>query len=158
MTATPSPIDVHVGARVRLRRKRLEISQSALADALGLTFQQVQKYERGANRISASKLYETATFLRTPLGFFFDGLNAPQNGGGDEDQAVDTDSLARFLMTRTGADLAALWPDLSPRLQARVFALVAAMADEEGGEDDGLVLSGPRTGMSAATILLQGLA
>jgi transcriptional regulator with XRE-family HTH domain len=155
MTATPSPIDVHVGARVRLRRKQLRISQSALAEALGLTFQQVQKYERGANRISASKLYETATFLRTPLGFFFDGLGAPEEGGGvDGIEATDIDSLARFLMTRTGPALAGLWPDLSPPLQARVFALVVAMTDEEGGEDDGLRITGP----GAFEVVLQGWA
>jgi len=54
----PNPIDVHVGRRLRLRRKELGISQERLADGLGLTFQQVQKYERGANQVSASKLYE----------------------------------------------------------------------------------------------------
>ena len=63
---SPNPVDLHVGGRVRMRRKMLGISQERLAEALGLTFQQVQKYERGANRISASKLYEIARFLSAP--------------------------------------------------------------------------------------------
>ena len=71
---TPNPVDVHVGLQVRLRRKELKISQEKLAETLGLTFQQVQKYERGANRISASKLYEIARSLQAPISWFFEGL------------------------------------------------------------------------------------
>ena len=67
----PDPIDLHVGRRVRLRRKELGISQERLAEGLGLTFQQVQKYERGAKRVSASKLYEMA---RVSIGYYFEGL------------------------------------------------------------------------------------
>ena len=70
----PNPIDLHVGARIRMRRRLLGVSQERLAEALGLTFQQVQKYERGANRVSASKLYEIARTLQTPVTYFFDGL------------------------------------------------------------------------------------
>src|ERR1700750_3211772 len=73
----PNPIDIHVGLQVRLRRKELKISQEKLAETLDLTFQQVQKYERGANRISASKLYEIARTLRVPIGWFFEGLSDP---------------------------------------------------------------------------------
>lgn len=67
------PIDLHVGARVRTRRKFMGLSQETLATALGLTFQQVQKYERGSNRISASKLYEIAKALKVPVDYLFDG-------------------------------------------------------------------------------------
>ena len=63
----PLPVDAHVGARIRLRRKILGLSQSRVAEALGLTFQQVQKYERGTNRVSASKLYDVARFLEAPI-------------------------------------------------------------------------------------------
>ena len=63
----PLPVDAHVGARIRLRRKMLGLSQSRVAEALGLTFQQVQKYERGTNRVSASKLYDVARFLEAPI-------------------------------------------------------------------------------------------
>ena len=69
----PHPVDIHVGSRLRLRRDFLGYSQHRLADALGLTFQQIQKYEKGANRISASKLYELALVLDVGIEFFFEG-------------------------------------------------------------------------------------
>src|SRR3989344_1741102 len=71
----PNPIDVQVGSRVRLRRNMLGLSQEKLGKAIGLTFQQVQKYERGANRISASRLHELARVLDVPESFFFDDID-----------------------------------------------------------------------------------
>src|SRR5690242_12789288 len=71
----PNPTDVHVGARVRLRRTLLGMSQEKLGDAIGLTFQQVQKYERGANRVGASRLFELSRVLDVPVSFFFDELD-----------------------------------------------------------------------------------
>jgi transcriptional regulator with XRE-family HTH domain len=70
----PNPIDVHVGSRVRLRRTLLGMSQEKLGDAIGLTFQQVQKYERGANRIGASRLFDLSRVLDVPVSFFFDDI------------------------------------------------------------------------------------
>jgi transcriptional regulator with XRE-family HTH domain len=70
----PNPVDVHVGGRIKLRRTLLGLSQERLGDALGLTFQQVQKYERGANRVSASRLHDMARALGVPIGYFFDDL------------------------------------------------------------------------------------
>src|SRR3954452_5745259 len=70
----PHPVDRHVGLRIRMRRKEMGVSQERLAEALGITFQQVQKYERGANRVSASKLWDIAGALRTPVSYFYDGL------------------------------------------------------------------------------------
>src|SRR6188768_2616137 len=81
----PNPVDLHVGGRVRMRRTLLGVSQEQLADSLGLTFQQVQKYERGANRVSASKLYESARALQAPVSFFFEGLADPLDGGDGDD-------------------------------------------------------------------------
>jgi transcriptional regulator with XRE-family HTH domain len=72
----PNPIDVHVGARVRLRRTLLGMSQEKLGEALGLTFQQVQKYERGANRVGASRLFDLARVLDVPVSFFFDDMTS----------------------------------------------------------------------------------
>jgi transcriptional regulator with XRE-family HTH domain len=69
----PKPLHLHVGARVRMRRKFLCLSQTDLADAIGLTFHQVQKYERGSNRISAPKLYDISKFLKAPVAYFFEG-------------------------------------------------------------------------------------
>src|SRR6516165_3835451 len=71
---SPNPIDRHVGLRIRLRRKEVGISQERLAEAIGLTFQQVQKYERAANRVSASKLWELARALNTTVAYFYEGL------------------------------------------------------------------------------------
>src|SRR5215210_7762776 len=83
-TETPNPIDVRVGARLRLRRNMLGLSQEKLGQAIGLTFQQVQKYERGANRIGASRLHELSRVLDVPVSFFFDEtdpVRAPAMGG-----------------------------------------------------------------------------
>jgi transcriptional regulator with XRE-family HTH domain len=72
----PSPVDIHVGTRVRLRRTLLGLSQEKLGTAIGLTFQQIQKYERGANRIGASRLFEMSRVLDVPVQFFFDEMPA----------------------------------------------------------------------------------
>ncbi|WP_174300732.1 helix-turn-helix domain-containing protein [Caulobacter sp. S45] len=79
---SPNPIDVHVGDRVRRRRRALGVSQEQLADQLGLTFQQVQKYERGANRVSCSKLYQIASALQASIAYFFEGLPDPVRAAG----------------------------------------------------------------------------
>ena len=87
-TGIPSPVDVHVGARLRVRRTLMGMSQTALGDAIGLTFQQMQKYERGANRISASRLFDLSRLLDVPIQHFFDDMPAavaassPAQGGG----------------------------------------------------------------------------
>ena len=70
----PSPIDIYVGSRIRLRRTLLGMSQERLGDALGLTFQQVQKYERGVNRVGASRLFEISRVLEVPISYFFDDM------------------------------------------------------------------------------------
>jgi transcriptional regulator with XRE-family HTH domain len=75
-TKAPNPIDRHVGSRVRLRRMMLNMSQTKLGDELGLTFQQVQKYEKGKNRISASKLLQSAHILQVPVTYFFEGVSS----------------------------------------------------------------------------------
>ncbi len=76
----PSPIDVHVGSRIRLRRTLMGMSQERLGEALGLTFQQVQKYERGANRVGASRLFDLSRVLDVPISFFFDDMPEPLAG------------------------------------------------------------------------------
>ncbi len=74
MTKSPNPTDIHVGSRIRMRRLMLELSQTELATALGISFQQLQKYEKGTNRVSASRLQQISTFLQAPIPFFFEGL------------------------------------------------------------------------------------
>ena len=76
----PNPIDKHVGSRVRMRRMMLGMSQEKLGDALGLTFQQVQKYEKGTNRIGASRLQQISLILQVPVSFFFEGAPPPPGG------------------------------------------------------------------------------
>ena len=106
-----SPVDVHVGARIRLRRTLLGMSQERLGDALGLTFQQVQKYERGANRVGASRLFDLSRILDVPISFFYDnmpesmtgavqqtarpvyGLAEQQDGFGNEDTVARRETL-----------------------------------------------------------------
>ena len=78
----PNAIDIYVGKRLRMRRLMLEMSQELLADALGLTFQQVQKYEKGANRVGASRLQRLSEILQVPIGFFFEGLATRANANG----------------------------------------------------------------------------
>jgi transcriptional regulator with XRE-family HTH domain len=96
----PDPIDIHVGSRVRLRRNMLGLSQEKLGEMLGLTFQQVQKYERGANRIGASRLLEMSRILDVPVQFFYDDqdpVRAPAITGLEESEQAgfDTDPLRR---------------------------------------------------------------
>jgi transcriptional regulator with XRE-family HTH domain len=128
----PSPVDVHVGARVRMRRKMLNISQEQLANALGLTFQQVQKYERGANRISASKLYDIARTLQAPVSSFFDGLADPLAGGVDAASQTASQTVSAFLLLPEAMQLAEQFPKIGQAsLRRRIVDLARALADEE---------------------------
>ena len=102
---SPSVVDTHVGARVRLRRTLLGMSQEKLGNAIGLTFQQIQKYERGANRIGASRLFDIARVLDVPIQFFFEGVPTgpqdvavyrPLDGNGEISEApAEHDPMAR---------------------------------------------------------------
>lgn len=132
---TPNPVDLHVGARIRMRRRMQSVSQERLADALGLTFQQVQKYERGANRVSASKLYEIATTLHAPISYFFDGLDDPAGDGARADTAGDEQTVHAFLMTSEGLDLARGFTRIARgRVRRRLLELIRALA--ENGDHD----------------------
>jgi transcriptional regulator with XRE-family HTH domain len=129
---SPNPVDLHVGGRIRMRRKMLGVSQERLAEALGLTFQQVQKYERGANRVSASKLYEIARFLSAPISYFFEGLSDPASGGAPGHDEASEQFVHDFLMTSEGLELAAAFPRIRrSRLRRRVLDLVRAICEDE---------------------------
>lgn len=88
----PNPVDVHVGSRVRLRRTLLGMSQEKLGEAIGLTFQQVQKYERGANRVGASRLYDLSRVLDVPVSFFFDDMKpeTAESGRQESSNAIES--------------------------------------------------------------------
>src|SRR5579859_2754800 len=109
----PNPIDRHVGLRIRMRRKELGISQERLAEAIGLTFQQVQKYERAANRVSASKLWEVARALQTSVAYFYEGLPTE-----DRPDLRRGPKLDDFLLTPEGMELARYFPQI-PRSGVR---------------------------------------
>jgi len=130
-TSSPNLVDIHVGGRVRMRRKMLGISQERLADALGLTFQQVQKYERGANRVSASKLYEIARALQVPVPYFFVGLADPLTEERDDVGEAVHRTITAFLSTPEGLELAAIFPKIGKgRVRRQILDLVLALADE----------------------------
>ena len=85
---TPNPIDVHVGSRVRLRRTLMGLSQEKLGEEVNLTFQQIQKYERGANRIGSSRLYQFSQILDVPVSFFFDDMSSAAQSFSDQKAGV----------------------------------------------------------------------
>jgi transcriptional regulator with XRE-family HTH domain len=95
MTVSPNPIDVHVGKRLRLRRTLLGMSQERLGELLGLTFQQVQKYERGVNRIGSSRLFELGQILDVPVSFFFDDMPRAETAAGQAAVGFAPVGLAR---------------------------------------------------------------
>jgi transcriptional regulator with XRE-family HTH domain len=136
----PSPIDVHVGGRVRLRRTLMGMSQERLGEALGLTFQQVQKYERGVNRIGASRLFDLARVLDVPIGFFFDDM--PDGVGGtasglprrsaagfaDAQDSFEDDALHR---RETLELVRAYYRITDPAVRKRVFDLIKSLTPPE---------------------------
>ncbi len=124
-------VDLHVGARIRLRRRTLGLSQQALAEALGLTFQQVQKYERGANRVSSSRLYEIARVLSCSVGYFFDGLPDPAVGDDEPEASRLETTVHALLLTPEGLELAALFPRIGRgRLRRQVLEIVRSLAED----------------------------
>ncbi|MGA0606073.1 helix-turn-helix domain-containing protein [Phenylobacterium sp. VNQ135] len=121
----PNPVDRHVGLRIRMRRKELGMSQERLAESIGLTFQQVQKYERATNRVSASKLWEMARVLRTTVGYFYEGLNDAPGAAPAQPEPVQD-----FLLSSEGLELAQLFPRIpQPRVRRKILELVRAMAE-----------------------------
>jgi transcriptional regulator with XRE-family HTH domain len=126
----PNPVDRHVGLRIRLRRRELGLSQERLASAIGLTFQQVQKYERAANRVSASKLWEMSRVLSAPISYFYGGLDDTETAG------VARDEVQEFLLTPEGVELASSYLRI-PRGQVRrkILELVRAVAVEPDAVD-----------------------
>lgn len=125
-------VDLHVGGRLRLRRKSLGLSQTTVAEAVGLTFQQLQKYERGSNRISASRLYALAHLLKVQVGWFFEGLPDTDREG---DPAADQRARVAnaFLRSTEGLELARLFPTVPKASRAQLVALIKGLAADEAG-------------------------
>jgi len=145
-TAHPDPVDVYVGARLRIRRNLAGLSQEQLGKASGLTFQQIQKYERGINRIGASRLFRLSRFLGVPVSYFFEGMDAAADL--DEEKGLlrkapgmaDTGQQklenvpwenADILRRRETLDLIRAYYCINdPRQRRKIYELVKSMAEE----------------------------
>jgi transcriptional regulator with XRE-family HTH domain len=130
----PNPIDKHVGSRVRMRRMMLGMSQEKLGDALGLTFQQVQKYEKGTNRIGASRLQQISHTLQVPVSFFFEGAPAGTNGPPADglSEAPSPAYVSDFLATSDGLSLTKSFMRIkNSKLRRRIVDLVEQIAGDE---------------------------
>jgi len=128
---TPNPTDKHVGSRVRMRRMMLGMSQEKLGDALDLTFQQVQKYEKGTNRIGASRLQQISHILQVPVSFFFEGAPGAQTSGRGEGmgEAPSPAYVSDFLATSDGLALTKAFMRISDsKLRRRIVDLVEQIA------------------------------
>ena len=129
----PNPIDIHVGSRVRLRRMMLSMSQEKLGEHLGITFQQIQKYEKGTNRIGASRLQHIARVLQVPVSFFFeDAPGAPADGQAGMSEQPQTSYVVDFLSSSEGLQLNKAFVQIKdPKLRRRIIDLVKGMAGED---------------------------
>jgi len=128
----PNPIDKHVGSRVRMRRMMLSMSQEKLGGALGLTFQQVQKYEKGTNRIGASRLQQISHILQVPVAFFFEGAPVAQAPAEGFSEAPSPSYVSDFLATSDGLALTKAFMEIKePRLRRRIVDLVEEIAGRQ---------------------------
>ena len=127
---SPNPVDVHVGSRVRLRRMMLGMSQEKLGEGLGITFQRIQKYEKGTNRIGASRLQHIARLLAVPVSFFFEdapGGAQPQEGFAEESHSFVVD----FLATNEGLALNRAFLQIrDARVRRKLIELTQALAEQ----------------------------
>jgi transcriptional regulator with XRE-family HTH domain len=137
----PDPVDIHVGARLRMRRNLVGFSQEQLGKALGLTFQQIQKYERGVNRMGSSRLYQISRLLSVPVSYFFDEMPTerhPQPGFAEEGQAPLDDAPAQHINTdydimrrRETLELIRAYYRIQDHKQRRkVYELIRSMAED----------------------------
>ena len=131
---SPNPIDAHVGSRVRMRRMMIGMSQEKLGDGLGITFQQVQKYEKGINRVGAGRLQQISNILQTPVAFFFE--EAPHLAGAPIlaglDEAPSPTYVSDFLATSDGLALIKAFVRIPDnKLRRRIVELVKQLASED---------------------------
>ena len=126
---TPNPIDRHVGSRVRMRRMLIGMSQEKLGEALGLTFQQVQKYEKGTNRIGASRLHRIASVLGVPVEFFYEGAPHSSAHQGGFAEASSSSYVSDFLSTGEGVQLVKAFLAIKDaKVRRKIVELITALA------------------------------
>lgn len=132
---SPNPIDKHVGSRVRMRRMMISMSQEKLGERLGITFQQIQKYEKGTNRIGASRLQQSAIALGVPVAFFFEGAPVPTGSSGGFSESASPAYVSDFLATSDGLSLTKAFMKVQdPKVRRRIVDLVEAIAAEQNGK------------------------
>lgn len=136
--SNPEPVDVHVGSRVRLRRTLLGMSQDKLGKALSLTFQQVQKYERGANRIGSSRLYKLSQILDVPVSFFFDDMPPEVTGKatGMAEGNKQTFEVGQLSRRETLELVRAYYKIKDPLVRKKIFEMVKAMGKSSFAMED----------------------
>lgn len=139
VTRKPNPVDIHVGGRIRLRRMMSGLSQERLGEQMGLTFQQIQKYEKGANRVGASRLFQLAKVLEVPVSYFFDDLEQPET----DHQATgfaeprSQDFVLEFLNSREGLELNRAFVKIEdPKVRRRVIDLIRSLSENEVDAND----------------------
>jgi transcriptional regulator with XRE-family HTH domain len=126
----PNPIDIYVGNRVRMRRKMIGLSQEKLGDKLGITFQQIQKYEKGTNRIGASRMHAMADALEVPISYFFPDTSTAEGSGMQEEGAA---FMMEFMSSGEGLELSRAFARIrNTRIRRKVVALVRALAEDSG--------------------------
>jgi transcriptional regulator with XRE-family HTH domain len=127
-----NPIDIQVGNRVRIRRMLIGMSQERLGDLLGLTFQQVQKYEKGVNRIGAGRLFEVSRILNVPVDFFYEGLATELAGQPGMREPEGTPPVMEFMSSGEGLQLSLAFMKIKDaKVRKRVLDLVKSLAEEE---------------------------
>ena len=132
---TPNPTDVHVGNRIRLRRNMLGLSQERLGESLGITFQQIQKYEKGTNRVGASRLQQISEVLQVPVSFLFDGGPSGVASTEYSAESVSPAYIADFLATSEGLALTRAFTRIpDSKLRRSIVDLVEQIADRESAE------------------------
>jgi transcriptional regulator with XRE-family HTH domain len=127
-----NPIDIQVGNRVRIRRMLIGMSQERLGDLLGLTFQQVQKYEKGVNRIGAGRLFEVSRILNVPVDFFYEGVAAQLAGQPGMAESEGSPPVMEFVSSGEGLQLSLAFMKIKDaKVRKRVLDLVKSLAEEE---------------------------
>ena len=130
-----NPVDAHVGHRVRLRRMLIGMSQERLGELLGLTFQQVQKYEKGINRIGAGRLFEVAGILGVPISFFYEDADANGTARGFS-EAGEPPPVMEFLASGEGLQLSLAFMRIKDmKVRRRILDLVRSLADANGADE-----------------------
>jgi len=140
-TGKPNPIDIHVGSRIRLRRTLLGMSQQKLGEAIGLTFQQVQKYERGANRVGSSRMFELARVLDVPISYFFEEMGADtaqrgrQHAMGYAVELPDSGEADPMTKRETLELVRAYYKITDAKVRKRLFEMTKALAAASAGSE-----------------------